>query len=218
MSQTQILLELLAALWAGFIAYVPSFIGAIAVLVLGYLVAVIIGQIVRKALEHTNIEQWLVKTGRLHALGGIQPPVLIANLIKWWIFISFLSPAANLIELSSLGSLLEQLALWLPHLLAGVVIVMLGLILGEIAAEHIIKAEKLKGIKIIAVLARILIVVFFLDIGLTELGIQITLAQSTFLILIAGLTLAVALAIGISFGFALQKNAEKIIKNLGKHA
>jgi hypothetical protein len=213
---TQTALDPILNLWNTFITYLPGLVGAILVLILGYFIGVLVGHGVRKAIEKTKLEEWIEKTGRIDALGGIKPPRLVGTLVKWWIFIAFLAPAANMVKLAALESLLKGLAVWLPHLLAGIVIIIVGLIIADFAADSVSGAKKLKGIKLISPLVRVLILVYFITIALQEMGIRLVLAETTLLIFVGGIVLALSITIGIGFGFAFRKQAEKILTNIEK--
>jgi len=199
-----------------FLGYLPGLVYAFFVLLIGYIIGGLVGIIIKKGLERTKLEKWLEKTGRLDALGGLHPPKLIGTLARWWVFIAFLVPAANLIKLEALASLLNGLAQWLPHLLAGIVIMIVGLLVADFAADSISAAKKLKGIRIISPFVRVLLIIYFLTIALQEIGVRVVLAETTLLLIIGGIVLAFALALGIGFGFGLRKHAEKIIGNLEK--
>jgi len=198
------------------LGYLPGLVYAFFVLLIGYIVGNLVGIIVKKGLDRTKLEKWLEKTGRLDALGGLNPPKLLGTLVKWWVFIAFLVPAANLIKLEVLASLLMGLAQWLPHLLVGIVIMIVGLIVADYAADSISAAKKLKGIRIISPFVRVLLIIYFLTIALEEIGVRVILAEGTLLLIIGGIVLAIALAVGIGFGFGIRKYAEKIIAHLEK--
>ena len=188
-----------------------GFIIALLILIVGYFVGVFVGHIVRKGVEKTSLEKWLEKTGRLDALGGMQPPRLVGSLAKWWVFSLALFLAADSIQLMTVSDFLKSVAAWIPQLLAGILIIIAGLIIADFAADNVYRAKKLRGIKIISPIVRVLIIIYFLTIALDVIGIRVDLAQDTLLIIVGGIVLALALAIGIGFGFGFRKHAEKIV-------
>jgi len=198
------------------ITYLPGLIAALITVVIGYFVGLLVGTLLRKGLEKTKLQDWLKKSGRDKSLGGLNAPRIIGSLVKWWIFIAFLSPAAGLIMLTPLANMLAAVAQWLPHLLAGIIIMIVGVVLADFAADKISVAKKMKGVGAIGTIVKVSIVVFFLSISLKEIGIKVTLAETSLLIVITGVVLALSLAIGISFGFALRKHADKMLTNFFK--
>ena len=129
-----------------------------------------------------------------------------------FIFIAFLSPAATYVRLDALAEMLKLLAVWLPHLLAAIIIVLIGLIVADFAAEIIVKAKKIKGIRIISKTVKALIIIYTVAIALDQIGIQVQLAEYSWYIILGGIMLAFA----ISFGLAFKKQAEKLVGDFTK--
>ena len=200
--------------WNSAIENIPGVIGALIIMSLGYFVGVIVGFAVSKSVSRLKVDEWLEKMKRADALGGLTISKIGARLVKWWIFIAFLVPAANIINLPDLSKLLITLAEWVPHLIAAIVIMIGGLIVADYFADTAAEAKKMKGIRHISSLLRILVIIYFADIALREIGINVTLAENTILLLIGGIVLALALAIGIGFGLGLRDHAKSIIADL----
>ena len=87
------------------------------------------------------------------------------------------------------------------------------------AADYIsmkIKDTKAKSAGIIATFTKIVIIIFVLLIALDQIGLKVSIAQSSFLIILAGIMLGIALMIGIGFGLGLKDEAKKAIKTIKK--
>tara|TARA_Y100000310_G_scaffold58235_1_gene53520 strand:- start:2095 stop:2769 length:675 start_codon:yes stop_codon:yes gene_type:complete len=213
---SQSLIDPFVTFWNALILNIPGILGALVIIVLGYIAAILVGFAAGKIVEKLKVDAWLRETGRSDSLGGLTTSSLTAKLIKWWVFIAFLVPAANIIKLPGLSVLLIKLAEWLPHLIAGVAIMVVGLIAADFLADSASQAKSLKGIKLISSFIRVIIIIFFADIALREIGINIILAEQTILLIVGGIVLAASLAIGIGFGLGLKKHADEIVKDLRK--
>tara|TARA_Y100000310_G_scaffold246052_1_gene251168 strand:- start:8721 stop:9383 length:663 start_codon:yes stop_codon:yes gene_type:complete len=200
-------------LWNSLVSILPGIVFAVLTIVLGYIVGAFTGWVVKHILQRSKVDEWLVKMGRADSLGGLQVSNVSGQLIKWWVIVAFLSPAANWLELGQLSAILERVALWAPNLIAGVVIMLVGLIVADFFADATAHAKKLKGIRAISSFIRIVTIIFFAEIALRQIGINIVLAETTILIIIGGIVLALA----IGFGLGLRKEAEGIIRDLRKH-
>ncbi len=194
----------------------PSIIGAILLIAFGYIISAFIGLIVKKALVKVGLDKWYESTGKHTALGQMSLSHLLAGMLKWYLFALFLVPAVSIIQLDVFANLLTQIALWIPNLLVAILIVLAGIIVADIAASKLAHAKKIGWIKSLTPPIKFIIIIFFLDVALRQIGIDFTLASSTFLIILGGIVLALALAIGISFGYALRPEVEKAIKELKK--
>lgn len=205
------LMDVLQHLWSEFVMLLPGLIGAIILLLIGYFLGILFEGIIKAALLKAGLDDWVEKHERHHAVGQLSVSHIIGAAAKWYIFVLFLSPAAALISLGALSNWLYSLAIWLPHLIAGVLIFYFGLILAHVA-ETAIEKHKFKWAHFWGGLARILIILFVLSISLNEVGLNIAIAESTYLIILSGIVIALAIAIGIGFGSALKDEAKKIIK------
>lgn len=194
-------------LWSSLIQNLPGIVAAIVVLVLGYLIAIAVGFAIKKIVEKTKVDKYLLKVEQPSALGGLRLSTIVGKLIKWWVFILFLTPAANLIKLEGLSNILTQIALWLPHLIVGIIIMIIGLMFADFLAKMINQAKSLKKIKVVSYLARSFVVIFFTVLALKEIGVNIFLAETTLLMVIGGFILILV----IGFGIGLIKPAQELI-------
>lgn len=211
------ILNPLVELWNSLVEALPGAASAVIIIVVGYLVAVLIGYLLKELLLRTGFDRWLTKSKLNKAIGGASLSVIIGTLAKWWVFVAFLAPAASSLSLGEISILLVKLANWLPNLFVAVIIFLFGLIVADYSADRI-KHRKAKGAYLAADIIKFVIIVFILIIVLGQLGVRIAFAENIFLIIIAGLVLAMALALGISFGFALRNEAQGLIKKFKKNA
>ncbi|MFH1590120.1 MAG: hypothetical protein ABIB43_06145 [archaeon] len=207
------LMDVLNSLWYSFIELLPGLIGAIILLLIGYFLGVLFEAIIKAALLKAGLDHWVEKHERHHALGKASVSGIIAGAAKWYTFVLFLGPAAALLKLGILSNLLYDLAVWLPHVIAGVLIFYFGLILADFA-EVWIESHKFKWRNFWGGLARVFIILFVLSIAFKEIGINIMIAESTYLIILTGIVLAIAIAVGMGFGYALKDEAKKLLKKI----
>ena len=199
-------------LWNSFVEIIPGLVGALLVLVIGYLIAWLIGLAVKKILYELKVDRLVMKDATIKSvLGGFELSSFLGLLIKWWIFVAFISPAASLISLTELAGFLGKIAVWIPSLIAAILVSLVGLIAADYAYAkiHEIKA---KSSGAIASVIKIVIVIFTLIIALSQLGIDVSVAESSFLIILAG----IMLAIGLGFGLALKDELKPVLKDWKK--
>ncbi len=206
----------LYALWQGLVNVVPGIIAAIIILLFGYFVAVIIGNILEKVLVKIKLDSWaLKKTNMTRVIGAFKLSHFLAVITKWYLFILFLPAAAHIIKLNTLASFFYEVATWIPNVIVGVIIALLGLM----AADYIslkIKDTKAKSAGLIAGFVKTVVIIFVFLIALDQIGLKVDIAQSSFLVVLAGVMLGLALMVGIGFGLALKEEAKKIIKSVKK--
>jgi hypothetical protein len=208
------IIDPLLRIWDGIISTVPGVVAAIIILVVGYLIAWVIGYVVDRALTQIKLDKWIVeKTHMQKIIGAFRLTHFLSVITKWYVFILFLPPAAGLVQLPALSSFLLSVALWIPNVILAVIIGIVGLMAAHYTEWKILET-KAKTAQIIAYLAKIVIVIFTLLIVLDQIGVKIAIAQTSFLIILSGIMLSIALMLGIGFGTAFKEEAKKIIKDV----
>jgi len=200
----------------GVIDAVPGVIAAILILVIGYIVAWVLGRIVGGVLDRIKFDRWaLQKTNMSKVVGEFRLSHFLELITKWYVFIMFLPAAANVINLGPLQNFLLDIARWIPQVIVGVV---LGLI-GIMAADYVslkIEETRAKAAGVIASAAKIVILIFTAIIVLDQIGVKIDVARNSVLIILAGIMLGLALMFGIGFGLALKDEAKGMITKMKK--
>lgn len=206
----QALISPLYNLWSSFVDIIPGLVGALIVLIVGYVVGWLIGLIVKHIVHKSKLEKLVIEETKIEkSIGKFQLSHFLGLIVKWYIFVLFLTPAASLVKLPALSEFLINVAFWIPNLIAAVLIALFGLIAADYTyyKVHEIKA---KASAIIASTLKAIIIIFTLIIALSQLGIDVSLAESSVLIILAGVMLALA----IGFGLAMKDEVKPIIKNI----
>ncbi len=210
----QALLNPLVNLWNSFVEVIPGLIGALVVLLFGYLVAWIIGFVTKKVLKKAKLDELITKRKTVKKITGkLELSALLGLIVKWYVFVLFLTPAASLVKLSALSTFLNSAALWIPNLIAAVLIALIGLIAADYIYEKISGTKSTKS-SLIASVTRIIVIVFTLVIALNQMGIDISIAENSLLIIIAGIMLALAIGFGLALGKEIRPVVKKAVKKL----
>ena len=204
--------EVLVAIWNAIITHLPGLVAAILILVFGYFVAWLLGWIVKWVLDKLKVFQWLVKQAKLNKfVGKWDFPKFFGIVTKWGVFVLFLGPAANFVKLAPLVTFLTALSLWVPNLILAVVIAFLGIVLAEFVAHQVAETDA-RNAALVGTGAKVLILIFAFLMALKQMGVAVSLAENAFLIILAGIMLAVAIA----FGMGLKEEASDLVKDLRK--
>ncbi len=206
----------LLRIYSGFVEMLPGLIGAVAVLIIGYLIAAILGVVVYKIFEKIKLDKWLIEKTKIKKIAGeFKLSKFLAVVTKWYIFILFLPPAAGLVKLTALANLLNTVALWVPQIILAIVVALIGFLVAEYVAEMIIET-KTRGARFIADAAKLVILVIFALVVLEQIGIKITLVQNAVLVVLAGVVLALAIGFGLAFGLGGKEEAKVMISDFKK--
>jgi hypothetical protein len=200
----------------GFVDAVPGVVAAILILILGYIVAWVLGRVVGGILSRVKFDQWaLHKTNMSRVIGEFRLSHFLELITKWYVFILFLPAAANVINLGMLQNFLLDVALWIPQVILAVIIGLVGIM----AADYVgmkIEETRARAASIIATAAKVVILIFTAIIVLDQIGVKVDIAANSVLIILGGIMLALALMFGIGFGLAMQSEARSMISKMKK--
>ena len=194
------------------------FIGVILSLIIiigGYIIAKILGITVKKILYKIGFDKYFIDNNLDHSIGKASISSIAGEIVKWYIWALFLIPAINILQLGDISLLLMDFVKWIPSLIIGIMIIISGLIISEFCAKKIKKLTF--GLKNqFAFIIKVIILFFFIDVALVEIGLNISLIENTFLIILGGFVFTLSIAIGISLGFAFKEHGKEIIEKIKK--
>jgi hypothetical protein len=186
-------------------SYFPQVLGALGILVVGWLVAIILRKITGKTLRALGLDVISERTGMTDVLqrGSIRkrPSELIGTGIYWLILFSALVATFNTLGLNMASMLLQSIVTYIPHLL----IALLLLSLGFFASRYIdtlvtatATAVDLPAPHAWGRVAQSLILFMAGIMALGELDISTQIFSFSFLVLlgVAGIAAAVAFGLG----------------------
>lgn len=185
-------------------AYLPRLAVAIVVLIAGWLLAKAVRFAVVKALRALNFHILTERAGVDGFLqqGGSETDTtdVFGVILYWVVILAALIIAFNGLGLTHVTELLTRVLLFLPKLLVGLLVIIVGSYFGRFIGNVVQTYLRNVGISDAEVLGRIAhyaIVVFVVLIAVDHLEVGAGLVQDTFLILITGIVLALALAFGL---------------------
>lgn len=207
------LLNALGALLNNSLNALPGIVAAIIVLVLGYLIAALIGWVVREFLERVQLDKRIHRVCKVGVICEAEFSGIVGSIIKWYIFILFLGQSVELVNLGVLTGFLEQVVMWLPNLIVAVVFILLALVVADYVAHKVV-ATKVRGATWVSQILYYTIIVLVGIVALNQIGIDVTLLENLVLYVVGSLALGIALALGISLGLGLKDDAKKFLKDI----
>lgn len=210
------MLNPLISLWNSFVLLVPSLVAGIIILVLGYAIAYIIGHAIKLVLAKLKIDHKIEQAKISKAIGYVKLSSLLGELVKWYIFIIFLQAAADVLDLGSLTEILMKFVLWVPNLIASLLIVIFGLLLAQLVKVKVEEHAKTSLARTASNILMGVISAIAIIIALDQLGIEVGLLQNIVMVAVASLGLGIAIAVGLSFGLGNKREANEILRDIRK--
>lgn len=185
-------------------AYLPRLGVALAIALAGWLVAKALRFGTVKALRALNFHVLTERAGMDEFLqqGGSRRDTadLIGLIVFWLVMLGALIVAFNGLGLSQVTDVLSKVLLFLPKLLVGLLVVVFGLYFARFVGQSVqawCRGADIGDAELIGRIVRYAIVTFVVLIAIDHIDIGSGLVQQTFLILLGGVVLGLALAFGI---------------------
>ncbi|MHC4185845.1 MAG: mechanosensitive ion channel family protein [Planctomycetota bacterium] len=184
--------------------YLPTLLGALLILVIGWVVAKTLRRIVDRVLKAVHFDKLADKAGISQILnkGGLQTSAVevVSALVYWLVIMMVLVMVVNALGLPQASNVLESLFAYIPSVIAALFVLVVGMFLANFVSGIVRTAAgnaSLPRPEMFAAVSRWAIIIFAGTISLRELGIGTLLVTTTFNIILGGVCLALALAFGL---------------------
>jgi len=215
-SLTEILISTITNLINQFVDFVPRFIFACFILLIGYLVAKGLSIITKKVLERVGFDKIGDKLNEISIVKQLQTEIklsqIVSKVLYYFIMLGFITDAARTLGVGAITGLVEKLVNFVPQLIVAAIMLQIGVLVSEAiknAVVSICKSFNVPSAKLIGTI----VFTFFLAVtiisSLGQAGINTELLESSFNLLIGGIILAFA----VGYGFASRDILANILSS-----
>src|SRR4030095_14767024 len=188
---------------------IPRIIAAGIILLIGYIIARGVGWGISKILEKMNFENTISKTGIGQAVSrsGWSMSRIISTAARWFIYIFFITAAVNALQFTQLSEALQSIWLWIPNLIAFIIIIIIGSIIADFVgnwAQRELPARGVPGGKIIGLGAKGILYAIVFVTAITQLQIGAGILNMVIAALVCGIAGAIAIGLGVGLAYALK--------------
>jgi len=183
-------------------ARLPDVVGAAVIIAVGWAAGRLLSSLLRRLLTRlVDRMQGSRLLGGEDRLGWRRAlPSLIGGLAFWTVMAVAVVAAADTLSLGLVGELLATLARLLPQVLAGVLVVFVGVVFAELAHNGVARTAGAAGVPYADALARavqLAVVVVALVMGAHQAGVDSTFLMITLPVILGALLGGAALAFGL---------------------
>ncbi len=210
-------MEPVTAMWTRVLGFLPTLISVIVILVVGWILATLIQKVVTRFLKLARLDTASEKTGIANILtkGDINYTLseIIGILIYWLMMLVVILAAVNALQLTVAAELLNRVILYMPNVIAGIFILVLGIFFATIVANAVRTTAANAGIaqaRSLGQATQIIIGVFVFVEALKQLQIDTTVID----LLLKAILGALALGIGLAIGLGCKDIAAKYVSQL----
>ena len=196
-----------------FLSAIPKVIGFAIILVVGWFLASLIAKGVATILRTVRFNELAQRSGFADFVKtmGVETDAsgFLALVAKWFVRLLALVVAFDALGLPAVSDVLRQVLLWLPNLVVGLIV----LVIGGLAANALAAVVRATSAKAelgdpdtLSAIARTAVWAFAIVIAVNQIGVAETLVNTLFMATVG----AVALAAGLAFGLGGREVAARI--------
>jgi len=182
--------------------YSPQLLGAIGVLLIGWLIAHTLSLSTRKLIQ--GLDALFAKFARMEGIHRekIQSSYasIISRIVFWVVMLFFLAVVANILGWDIFSGWLDSIVSFLPGLISGLIIMLGGFLLSNLAKAGIISAAHKSGLSQSTMIARAVqsVIIFSaIIIGVEQIGLNVGFLSNIIVAIVAILLAGAALAFSL---------------------
>ncbi|HHZ14014.1 MAG TPA: mechanosensitive ion channel [Clostridiales bacterium] len=195
------------------ITMVPNIFVAIILILIGYYIAKYVGQILTALLNRIGIHKiysWTEKNSETN-IPRIDLALVIGNIVRAIIMLFITVEALNVLKLEVLNNIGTAIILYIPLLVSGLLIIILGTLAGYFVESIIVKHV---NSPISGKIAKYIIIVFAIFMTLEQIKFASTIVNTAFLLILGSLAVAFAVAFGIGGRDFARRQLDKLDRSI----
>jgi small-conductance mechanosensitive channel len=187
-------------LFIGITELLPRLIMVVAILLAGYLIGRLVQKLVKRLILYLNqgLNQRL--QNNLLNVDLKNSATFISRTLFWMIIIFTILICIEVLNLDFVSKWIDLLIIYLPNVLAAIIIVFVGIVSGRLLGDLIKSAASRAGIfngKYLGRSVRYLIIFISIVIAADQLGVDIAFLSNLFMVLLAAALFGASLAFGL---------------------
>ena len=199
--------------------FLPNLLTGIIILVIGFFIALFVKRFFAKISIFLKIDRLSEKIGLEHIIKrcGIRDTLsgVIGKAAFWVILISFVIMGLDSLKMLAVENLLEAFWLYLPNVIASVIIIVVGYLLGNFLGRAALIASVNAGLALAGLIGKFVKFTVFImsaTMSLELLGIGKDTVLIAFAIVFGGVVLALSLAFGFGGRDAAKDYIDRMLK------
>jgi len=216
LSFTDTLLATFNDMIRSFMTFFYNLIGAALILLIGWGVAKMVAAVTKKMLEQVGADKIGDKLNEIDAIKGLKLEIKLSSIISkflyYFILIFMLRPAADTLGVPSISDMVKLLVDFIPKLISSALMLSAGVFLADALKNFVVtlcKSFNIEAGKLIGTAIFFFLLIIFVIQSVAQVGINTSLLESSFNLLVGGIIFAFA----IGYGFASKEILLNIISS-----
>lgn len=212
---SDVAMKSLTNIWLEITEIFPNIIGALIVLIIGWIVTKLVVKLIKKILKVVKANKLDDKLNEIEIIEGkklnFDTIKVVSKIVKYLMYIVIFVTASEIMGLAIITEQISDLLSYLPQLLSALVIFILGLLFANFVKnglKSLFESMDLSGGKMISQVVFFLILTFISITALNQAGINTEIITNNINMIIAAFLLAFAIA----FGFGAREVVGKLLR------
>lgn len=194
--------QILAGLVSKLAEFLPNLLGALVILLVGWLIAALARKLTATLLGRIGFDALVEKIGlgRLLARTDKTGSYLVATLVFWFFVLTFLASASESLGLDNISATLTSFVAYLPNVLAALILVVVGTVLAGFVKNVVAVGAENMGLEFGAPLSNLayaVVLIVIASLAASQLQVQTELVNGLVMIAFIATAGAIALALGL---------------------
>lgn len=186
--------------WGELTYVLPGLIAAAVIMLAGYFLARSLQRWTDRTLERMHFKRLADAGGLTEAAGRmhIDPVLAIGKMVFWLTMLVSVLLASSALGLENVREMFGRMLSFIPTLISGTVIIILGMIVGEFVRALIVaSAGAVEGVNTVAKLTKGVMVMIAVFMALQQVGVTEEIVTAAFTLILGSIALAAGLAFGL---------------------
>jgi hypothetical protein len=193
------------------IAFLPNVLAAILILIIGGIIASVLGKITRRGLQRLRFDRAIHSSPVGATVSRVieSPSYVVGRIVYWLVMIGVISLAVAALNLPALNSLLAGIYGYVPNILAAVLIF---LVASAVSTAAVGIVQRTMGRSALAKLIATAIPAITMSIAVFMILNQLQIARDIVNILFTGIVGSLALGLALAFGLGGREVARELLE------
>jgi hypothetical protein len=194
--------------------FLPRAAITISIVAAGWIIATVVRRVTSTVLSRVGFARLCERQGVSEMLrrADLPPPErLVSSMLFWVVWIGFLLSGVDVLGFAALEGLVSEFALFVPRLLVGVGILVVGFIFANVAWRATLLAAVNAGVpspRVLSGTVRALVLILTAAMALDQIAVARTIVLTAFAIAFGAVMLGLAIAFGVGGGGVARRILE----------
>lgn len=208
--------------WTNFLdgiqAVLPRVLAMISIILVGWIVAFLLGFLTRRILGWVRFNGFTRRAGIADLLRKTElpaPDVMAARLVFWLVWIGFFMAGGEVLGVAGVHELLMGFSAFLPRLGSALLILVVGLLFANFAWRATLLAAvnaQVRSARFLSGTVRFLVILLTIAMALDQIAVARTVVVTAFAITFGAVMLGLAIALGLGGGPVANRILESLAK------